>query len=120
MLTTYRLTEHPTAGWMSRWQPYLAELQPELFCEVGPELARERGLEHLGRATIVTARGAIEARVLVTDRFTPLRVQGRTPHQVGLPYHWGTNGISIGDAVNDLMSISLDPNSHVQETKASA
>ena len=90
--TTYRLTEHHTAGGMSRWLPYLAELQPEFFCEVSPELAAERGLEHLGWATIVTARNAIEARVLVTERITPLTVQGRTMHQVGLPYHWGRTG----------------------------
>ena len=38
--TTYRLTEHHTAGGMSRWLPYLAELQPEMFCEVSPALAR--------------------------------------------------------------------------------
>jgi formate dehydrogenase major subunit len=120
VVTTYRLTEHHTAGGMSRWQPYLAELQPELFCEISPELARERGLEHLGWATIVTARGAIEARVLVTERLTPLKIQGRTLHQVGLPYHWGRNGLTTGDEVNDLISISLDPNSHIQETKAAA
>ncbi|MBB2939985.1 formate dehydrogenase major subunit [Amycolatopsis bartoniae] len=120
VLTTYRLTEHHTAGGMSRWQPYLAELQPELFCEISPELARERGLEHLGWATIVTARAAIEARVLVTDRVTPLKIQGRTLHQVGLPYHWGPNGLTTGDAANELISLSLDPNSHIQETKAAA
>ena len=44
VVTTYRLTEHFTAGGMSRWTPYLAELQPEFFCEVSPELAAERGL----------------------------------------------------------------------------
>lgn len=81
--TTYRLTEHHTAGGMSRWQPYLAELQPEFFCEVSPELATERGLEHTGWATIVSARGVVEARVLVTDRMAPLTVQGRRLHQVG-------------------------------------
>ncbi len=118
VLTTYRLTEHHTAGGMSRWQPYLAELQPEMFCEVSPELAAERGLEHLGWATIVTARNAIEARVLVTERVTPLRVQGRTIHQIGLPYHWGPNGYVRGDAANDLASLSLDPNVHIQEAKA--
>jgi formate dehydrogenase major subunit len=117
-ITTYRLTEHHTAGGMSRWQPYLAELQPEMFCEVSPELAAERGLEHLGWATIVTARTAIEARVLVTRRITPLTVQGRTLHQIGLPYHWGPNGYTTGDAANELASISLDPNSHIQEVKA--
>ncbi len=117
-LTTYRLTEHHTAGGMSRWLPYLSELQPELFCEVSPELARERRLDHLGWATIVTARTAIEARVLVTDRITPLRVQGRVLHQVGLPYHWGPNGLTTGDAANELASLSLDPNTHIQEVKA--
>ena len=73
VFTTYRLTEHHTAGGMSRWQPYLSELQPEFFCEVSPELARERGLVNNGWATIVTARTAVEARVLVTDRVVPLR-----------------------------------------------
>jgi formate dehydrogenase major subunit len=118
--TTYRLTEHHTAGGMSRWLPYLSELQPEFFCEISPELAAERGLEHLGWATIVTARAAIEARVLVTDRVPPLTVQGRQLHQVGLPYHWGGNGISTGDAANELPYMSLDPNVHIQEVKAFA
>ena len=116
--TTYRLTEHHTAGGMTRWLPYLSELQPEMFCEVSPELAAERSLEHGGWATIVTARNAIEARVLVTDRMRPLRVQGRVLHQIGLPYHWGPNGYSRGDAANDLSSVALDPNVHIQEVKA--
>jgi formate dehydrogenase major subunit len=118
VFTTYRLTEHHTAGGMSRWLPYLSELQPEMFCEISPELARERGLEHLGWATIITARTAIEARVLVTDRMVPLTVQGRTVHQIGLPYHWGPNGLVTGDAANELISVVLDPNVHIQESKA--
>jgi len=118
VFTTYRLTEHHTAGAMSRSLPYLSELQPEFFCEVSPALAAERGLEHLGWATIVSARTAIEARVLVTDRIPPLRVRGRTVHQVGLPYHWGPNGLSTGDSANDLLSVVLDPNVHIQESKA--
>jgi formate dehydrogenase major subunit len=118
--TTYRLTEHHTAGGMSRWQPYLAELQPEFFCEISPELAAERHLEHLGWATIITARGVIEARVLVTDRMALLTVQGRPLHQVGLPYHWGTSGYTTGDSANDLAALSLDPNVHIQEVKAFA
>jgi formate dehydrogenase major subunit len=72
----------------------------------------------MGWATIVTARNAIEARVLVTERMTPLTVQGRTLHQVGLPYHWGVNGLSTGDSANDLSHTSLDPNVHIQEVKA--
>ncbi|MDT0264515.1 formate dehydrogenase, partial [Jatrophihabitans lederbergiae] len=118
VFTTYRLTEHHTAGGMSRWLPYLSELQPGMFCEISPELARERQIEHLGWATIVTARTAIEARVLVTERLRPLKVQGRTVHQVGLPYHWGSNGLTQGDAANELLSVALDPNVHIQESKA--
>ncbi|TQJ91268.1 formate dehydrogenase [Streptomyces sp. SLBN-31] len=118
VVTTYRLTEHFTAGGMSRWSSYLSELQPEMFCELSPELAEERGLEHGGWATIVTARNAIEARVMVTSRIATLTVDGRTVHQIGLPFHWGTNGYTQGDSANDLTSIALDPNIHIQEVKA--
>jgi formate dehydrogenase major subunit len=118
VFTTYRLTEHHTAGGMSRFQAYLSELQPEMFCEVSPELAAERKLVHGDWATIITARAAIEARVLVTERVRPLTVEGRTVHQVGLPYHWGNRGLATGDAANDLLSIVLDPNVHIQEAKA--
>jgi formate dehydrogenase major subunit len=118
VVTSYRLTEHHTAGGMSRTLPFLSELQPELFCEVSPQLAGERGLEHGGWATIVTSRTAIEARVMVTDRVKPLRVDGRTLHQIGLPYHWGHTGVVTGDVVNDLFPLVLDPNVHIQECKA--
>jgi formate dehydrogenase major subunit len=117
VLTTYRLTEHHTAGGMSRHLPYLAELQPEAFCEVSPELARERGLTHRGWATIVTARSAIELKVLVTERMTPLPIEGRETHQIGVPWHFGPNGLATGDSANDLLSIALDPNVHIQESK---
>ena len=120
VVTTYRLTEHHTAGGMSRFLPYLAELQPAFFCEVSPELAAERGLEHLGWATIVSARSAIEARVLVTRRMMPLRAGGRQVHQIGLPWHWGPNGLTTGDSANELAHMSLDPNVHIQEVKALA
>jgi formate dehydrogenase major subunit len=118
--TTVRLTEHHTAGGMSRFLPYLAELQPAFFCEVSPELAAERGLEHHSWATIVTARSAIEARVMVTERIRPLRVAGRVVHQIGLPWHWGLNGLTFGDGANELTHLSLDPNVHIQEDKAFA
>ena len=120
VFTTYRLTEHHTAGGMSRWLPYLSELQPEMFCEVSPELAAERGLEPYGWATIISPRSAIEAKVLVTDRVKPLTVSGRTFHQIGLPYHWGVGQEAVvsGDAANDLLGVTLDPNVQIQESKA--
>jgi formate dehydrogenase major subunit len=118
VVTTFRLTEHFTAGGMSRWVSKLSELQPEMFCEVSPELAAERGLVNGQWATIVTARNAIEARVLVTPRSVPLMLDGKTVHQIGLPFHWGHNGYTKGDSANDLTSVTLDPNVHIQEVKA--
>src|SRR3954449_3918525 len=117
VFSTSRLTEHHTAGAMSRQLAYLSELQPAMFVEVSPELAAERGLEHLGWATVVTSRSAIEAQVLVTDRLTPLRVQNRVVHQVWMPYHWGASGLVTGDSANDLFGVALDPNVLIQESK---
>jgi formate dehydrogenase major subunit len=118
VLTTYRLTEHHTAGGMTRWLSWLSELQPEMFCEVSPELAKEKGLRNGDWATITTARAEIEARVLVTSRVPPLRLNGRTVHQIGLPYHWGSRGLVRGDAANELVSFVADPNVSIMETKA--
>ena len=78
VLSTYRLTEQHTAGGMTRHLSHLNELQPELFVEVSPELASDIGLKHSQWATIVTARALVEARVLVTPRMRPLRIDGHT------------------------------------------
>ncbi|PXY30782.1 formate dehydrogenase [Prauserella flavalba] len=117
VFTTARLTEHHTAGGMSRQLPYLSELQPELFMEVSPRLAAERGLTHLGWAHVITSRTAVDARVFVTDRMRPLRIEGREVHQVWMPYHWGHTGLVDGDVVNDLIGVVLDPNVFIQESK---
>ncbi|HCQ18419.1 MAG TPA: formate dehydrogenase [Dermacoccus sp.] len=114
-----RLTEHHTAGGMSRWLPYLSELQPSMFIEVSPDLAAEKGLENGDWATVVSARAAIEARVLVTDRMVPLKIGGRMVHQIGMPYHWGSakSAQVHGDSANDLLGVVLDRNTQIQEGK---
>jgi formate dehydrogenase major subunit len=118
ILTTYRLTEHHTAGGMSRWLTWLSELQPEAFCEVSPELAAEIGLVNGGWATIRSKRAEIEARVLVTNRVRPLHLNGRTLHQIGMPYHWSSKGLVRGDCPNELFPFVADPNVSIMETKA--
>ena len=118
VLTTYRLTEQHTAGGMSRYLRHLVELQPELFCEISPELADELAIDNGSWATVITARGIVEARALVTSRVRPIQLNGHTVHQVGLPYHWGYKGIAKGDIVNDLIAISEEPNVRIMETKA--
>jgi formate dehydrogenase major subunit len=117
VLTTYRLTEHHTSGAMSRTLSHLAELQPELFAEISPELAAEAGVANGDWIEVATARATIRARALVTDRMPSLDVQGRRIHQVGLPYHWGRRGLVTGDVVNDLLAISEEPNVRIMEAK---
>jgi len=117
VLSTYRLTEHHLSGSMSRWLPWLAALQPELFVELSPEHAAELGIENLQPVRISTPRATICAKALVTPRIRPLVIDGRTIHQVGLPWHWGYKGISRGDVVNDLSALVGDPNVTIHEAK---
>jgi formate dehydrogenase major subunit len=116
--TTYRLTEHYLSGPMSRFNSWLNELQPEMFAEISPELAAARGIEHAGWMTIWSPRGTIEARAMVTRRLKPLVVNGKVVHQIGLPFHWGYAGESVGCQANDLTSIALEPNVSIHESKA--
>jgi formate dehydrogenase major subunit len=119
VLTTFRLTEHHTAGAMSRSLPWLAELQPEMFAEIDPQLAERCGIEDGGWVTVGTRRAEIEARAVVTPRIKPLTIGGRTVHQVCMPFHWSYGGPGVtGDTANDLIALSGDPNVAIQESKA--
>ena len=59
---------------------------------------------------IVSLRGAIETRALVSRRIRPIHLNGKTVHQVALPFHFGTEGPVKGSAANDLFAISGEPN----------
>ena len=118
VITTYRLTEHHVSGPMTRWLPWLNALQPALFVELSPELAQERHITHGGWLVVCTPRGEIEARAMVTRRMQPLRMRGKTVHQIGLPFHWGFQGKSTGSIANDLTHMVLEPNVSIEEVKA--
>src|ERR1700722_13359693 len=118
VMTTYRLTEHYLAGAMSRWLPWLSELQPELFVEISPELAQEKGIQNLDWVRISSPRSQVRAKALVTRRLRPLQVNGKTIHHVGMPWHWGYEGLVTGDIVNELTALVGDPNVSIHEGKA--
>jgi len=118
VITTYRLTEMYLAGAMSRWLPWLSELQPELFVEISPELAEEKGIQNLDWVRVSSPRGQIRAKALVTRRLRPLQVDGKRVHHVGLPWHWGYEGLVTGDVVNELTAMVGDPNVTIHEGKA--
>ncbi len=117
VVSSYRLTEHHLSGSMSRWLPWLAELQPELFCEISPELAAEKGIKNTDYVTITTPRGEIQARALVTRRMRPFNINGKVVHEIGLPWHWGYKGVALGDVVNDISHLVAEPNVTIHEGK---
>ncbi len=115
VLTTYRITE--MSGIMTRYVPWLAELQPQAFCEIDPELAVSSGIRSGEWVTISTALGEMEARALVSGRMKPLRVNGKRVHQIGVPYNYGRLGLATGEGPGDLIALSMDPNVSIHESK---
>jgi formate dehydrogenase major subunit len=123
VITTYRLTEHHLSGVMSRYLPMLAELHHSHFAEISQELARELGIQNGEKVTVTSPRGKVHVTAMVTNRLKPFVIDGKTVHQIGVPWHWGWNGVpelpgSRGDITNDLSATVGDPNVYIQETKA--
>jgi formate dehydrogenase major subunit len=118
VLTTYRLTEHHTGGGMTRFLSHLSELQPEMFAELSPELAQELKIRNGDNICLLTLRGAIEALALVSRRIRPMKLNGKTVHQVAVPFHFGAAGPLRGNAANNLVAISGEPNVTIMESKA--
>jgi len=118
VFTTYRLTELHCGGIVSRVTPHTAELQPEAFVEISPELADELDIRHLGWTVLSSLRGEIEVKALVTGRIRPFTIAGRTIHQVGMPWVYGWEGYARGDIANVLLAITGDANTSIHTTKA--
>lgn len=118
VFTTFRLTEMHCGGIATRVMPHTAELQPEAFVEVSPELARELGIEHLGWTVISTLRGEVEVRAMVTERVRPFLIDGKTIHLIGMPWVYGWQGYARGDVANVLLAITGDANTSIHTTKA--
>jgi formate dehydrogenase major subunit len=118
VFTTFRLTELHCGGISTRVMPHTAELQPEAFVEVSPELAAELGIRHLGWTVLSSLRGEIEVRAMVTERVRPFTVDGRLVHQIGMPWVFGREGYAQGAVANVLLAITGDANTSIHTTKA--
>ncbi len=116
--TTYRVTEHWQAGAMTRSLPWLAELMPEVFVEMSPELAERKGIKNGDRVIVKTARSLLGGYAAVTYRFRPFKMNGKTVDQVGIPWHWGYEGLSKGCSANALTPHVGDANTMIPEYKA--
>ena len=118
VLTTFRLTELHCGGVMSRVQPHTAELQPEAFVEMPPELAALHGVRSRDWVVLSTRRGEIEMRALVTERLQPFTIDGERVFQLGMPWVFGREGYATGAIANVLFAMTGDANTSIHTTKA--
>ena len=131
--TTMRVSEHWQSGVMTRWQPWLVEMEPALFVEISVQLAREKGIKSGDQIFIKSARGQAEAIAMVTERFKPFTIDGKIVHQVALPWHFGwatsatrtysakdkkPDSFTYGNAANRLTATIGDANTMIPESKA--
>ncbi len=131
--TTFRVTEHWQTGLMTRWQPWLAEMQPEVFIEISPELAQINGIKNGEMVTVKSIRGSLDAVAIVTRRFRPFSIDGKIVHEVGIPWNfgWATTKLrqyaqgdkkpevfTTGDSANLLTPFIGDANTMIPESKA--
>ena len=115
--TTYRLTEH--FHFWTKHTRIAAVLQPEAFVEIGEGLAKLRGIRNGDRVVVRSRRGEIKVKAMVTKRIRTLAVQGQDVHTVGLPLHWGFEGLTKpGYLVNTLTPFVGDANIQTPEFKA--
>ena len=116
--TTYRMVEHWQAGAMTRNLPWLAELVPDAFAEISETLAAEIGVNTGDKVIVENPRGSVEVFALVSNRIKPLNINGQVVEVVGLPWHFGFQGIATGDSANVLTPNVGDPNTFIPEFKA--
>jgi len=131
--STYRVSEHWQTGVMTRWTPWLAEMQPEMFVEMSVELAKLRGIRNGEHVMVKSARGEVECVAIVTERFKPFDIAGQTVHEVGIPWHFGwvttamrkfVHGDKVpevfttGDSANLVTPFIGDPNTMIPESKS--
>jgi formate dehydrogenase major subunit len=117
--TTYRVSEHWQTGLLTRPQPWLLELQPQVFVELSEELAGLKQIKNGERVVVSSARGSLECTAVVTKRFKPLKVAGTIVHQMGIPYNFGWRWPVSGkeESANLLTPSTGDPNTRIPETK---
>jgi len=118
--TTYRVSEHWQTGLMTRTQPWLLELQPQVFVEMSEELAKLKKIKNGERVMASSARGSLECTAIVTKRFKPFNLGRSTVHQVGFTWNFGWRWPASGkeESANLLTPSAGDPNTRIPETKA--
>jgi formate dehydrogenase major subunit len=118
--TTYSCTEHWCTGALTRWQAWLLEAMPAAYMEIGDALAKEKGIKNGERIKVSSVRGSVTCVAMVTKRFKPFTIEGKTVHQVGMPFNYGWlfPKDTKDDSTNMLTPTVGDANTFCPEYKA--
>ncbi len=125
IMTSGRLVEYEGGGEETRSNPWLAELQQNMFVEINPKAANDRGIKHGDQVRVMTPTGAkIQVQALVTRRvgedtvFLPFHFSGHWEGKDLLQYYpEGAAPVVRGEAVNTATTYGYDVVTMMQETK---
>jgi formate dehydrogenase major subunit len=127
VMTSGRLVEYEGGGEETRSNKWLAELQQDMFIEISPSDAAERGIKDGGWVWVTGPENSSRARMkaLVTERvgkgvaWCPFHFAGwfQGVDQRG-KYPSGTDPIVLGESVNTVTTYGFDPVTGMQEPKA--
>ena len=128
ILTSGRLVEYEGGGEETRSNKWLAELQQDMFIEINPADATERGIKDGGWVWVTGAENQLQGahegaghrarrqgRRLVP---VPLRAAGSRASISARKYPKGADPIVLGESVNTLTTYGYDPVTGMQEPKA--
>jgi len=125
ILTSGRLVEYEGGGEETRSNPWLAELQQDMFVEINPTDANNLGIKD-GQVVWVEGaeKGKVKVKAMVTERvgrgvaFMPFHFGGwYQGEDLRAKYPTGADPIVLGEAANTATTYGYDPITLMQETK---
>jgi formate dehydrogenase major subunit len=126
ILSSGRLVEYEGGGEETRTNPWLAELQQQMFIEINPADAAARGIKDGAWVWVTGAENGSKAKVaaLVTERvgkgvaWMPFHFGGWFGGQdLRGNYPQGTDPYVLGESANTITSYGYDPATGMQEPK---
>jgi formate dehydrogenase major subunit len=126
ILTSGRLVEYEGGGDETRSNPWLAELQQDMFVEINPRDANNLGVRDGAQVWVEGAEGAkVKVMAMVTERvgegvvFMPFHFGGHFEGKdLRANYPKGADPYVLGEASNTAQTYGYDSVTQMQETKA--
>ncbi len=127
ILTSGRLVEYQGGGDETRSNPWLAELQQDMFVEINPYNANSLGIRDGDMVWVLGPEGAkVKVMAMITERvergvaFLPFHFGGHFQGKdLRSKYPEGADPFVLGEAANTVLTYGYDSVTNMQETKVS-